>query len=85
MAYRAATGGRDINTLIVYTERHAREESILLLGAFPETGLRDAILKAGLPDPECQKGIPLSKPFTQTTPDFFCEDPKSAGADLEFR
>ncbi|MBN8459335.1 MAG: hypothetical protein J0M04_16015 [Verrucomicrobia bacterium] len=41
-----------------------------------ETRLRDAILKAGLPEPECQKSIPLPKPFTSTTPDFFYEDPK---------
>lgn len=41
-----------------------------------ETKLLAAILKAGLPDPECQKVIPLPKPFTQTKPDFFYEDPK---------
>lgn len=41
-----------------------------------ESRLRDAILKAGLPEPTCQKSIPLPKPFTSTTPDFFYEDPK---------
>lgn len=34
------------------------------------------IQKAGLPDPECQKTIPLPNPFTSTSPDFFYEDPK---------
>lgn len=41
-----------------------------------ETKLLNAILKAGLPEPTCQKSIPLPKPFTATTPDFFYEDPK---------
>jgi Lhr-like helicase len=41
-----------------------------------ETRLRDAILKAGLPEPESQKTIPLPRPFTSTKPDFFYEDPK---------
>jgi hypothetical protein len=41
-----------------------------------EARLREAILKSGLPEPASQKSIPLPKPFTITTPDFFYEDPK---------
>jgi hypothetical protein len=41
-----------------------------------EAKLLAAILKAGLPEPTCQKSIPLPKPFTSTTPDFFYDDPK---------
>lgn len=41
-----------------------------------EARLLEIIQKAGLPDPVCQKFIPLPKPFSATTPDFFFEDPK---------
>jgi hypothetical protein len=41
-----------------------------------EAKLLAAILKAGLPEPTCQKSIPLPKPFTSTTPDFYYDDPK---------
>lgn len=41
-----------------------------------ESRLLDIIKKAGLPEPTCQHSIPLPKPFTSTTPDFFYEDPK---------
>jgi hypothetical protein len=41
-----------------------------------EARLLEIILKSGLPEPTCQKVIPLPKPFTSTQPDFFYEDPK---------
>lgn len=36
----------------------------------------EIIKKTGLPEPDCQKEIPLPNPFVRTLPDFFYEDPK---------
>jgi hypothetical protein len=41
-----------------------------------EARLLEVIKKAGLPEPKCQHSIPLPRPFTSTSPDFFYEDPK---------
>jgi len=41
-----------------------------------EARLLEIIVKAGLPEPTCQKTIPLPRPFSSTRPDFYYEDPK---------
>jgi hypothetical protein len=41
--------------------------------------LLDYLLSAGLPKPECQRSIPLPRPFQSTTPDFYYADDQAAG------
>ena len=41
--------------------------------------LQTYLVAAGLPQPECQRHIPLPRPYQGTTPDFFFPDDDTAG------